>query len=106
MSRTAALITLTLLAFATPSQAGTEVSREGRRIATGPKSVQQSIDGSDLRRIEQTEPVQARARDEAGRSLRAGPTLPVSVGIAGCPGCGSERVLDGVGPYIVIPRAD
>jgi len=98
-----ALASLGLAMIALPSQAGTQLSSEGRRISTGPKSVQQSVDGADLQLIERGRPAPARMLTPKGRSFRAGPTLPVSVGLIGCPGCQTESLLEGLRPYIFIP---
>ncbi len=101
-----AYIIIALVLIALPSQAGTELSPEGRRIATGPKSIQQSVDGFDLQLIDQSSPAPGRVLSQSGRSLRAGPTQPVSVGIIGCPGCQTESLLEELRPYIFVPAGN
>ena len=76
-----------------PAPAQADVSREeaGRATRTGPKQPQREYNGVliDPTAAEQrlTPRASGRRLSTAGRGVRSEPTLRVSVGVVGCPGC-------------------
>ena len=71
----------------------------GRQIQTGPKAPQRTLDGALLEERDSSVSRTGLAIDETGRSIRAGPSQPISVGLMGCPGC--TVVLGAIGGLFV-----
>ena len=90
-------------ALALPSMAAADVSIEsqGRFTRTGPKQPQSEFNGRQIDGPVQERP-SGRTLSTRGRHLHAQPTLRVSVGIIGCPGC--TEALEAIGGVVVDER--
>ncbi len=84
-----ALLCLALVSAPSPALADVTIEIEGRDTRTGPKLPLREINGVALDPMPDEAPRRASGRKlgAAGRGLRSRPTLPVSVGVSGCPGC-------------------
>lgn len=94
------LVALTLVSAPSTTLADVTIEAEGRDTRTGPKLPLREINGVALDPMPDDAPrrVSARKLGTTGRGLRSRPTLPVSVGISGCPGC--LEVLGRLGVWV------
>ena len=95
-----ALVALALAASPSLALADVTVEPEGRDTRTGPKLPLREINGVALDPMPDETPRRESGRKlgTRGRGLRSRPTLPVSVGISGCPGC--LEVLGRLGVWV------
>ena len=92
-------------ALALPSVANADVSIEsqGRFTRTGPKQPHAEFNGRPIDGAAVGHP-SGRKLAARGRRLHAQPTLRISVGIIGCPGC--TEALEAVGGIVVDGRRE
>ena len=85
----AALVALALVSAPGMAPADVSIEAEGRDTRTGPKLPLREVSGVALDPMPDEAPRRASGRrlGTAGRGARSRPTLPVSVGVSGCPGC-------------------
>lgn len=100
----ATALTIALLLGVAPAVADVSIQSEGRQTRTGPKQPQSEFNGVLLLDVspDALDRPSGRRLTATGRSLRSQPTLRVSVGIIGCPGC--TEALRSLGGILVDER--